>query len=118
MNECFGENIGVVSDALRSKLVLDMILKINGGRDLIERLDSCGMTRDERVKNIRAHLLSGCSECTNNYLAYLDRKAEAGLGFVTLEGDYLEFVKVYDIFNVVSELRISKQSDNPGKQNS
>ena len=132
MDECFGEAIGVVSDALRSKSMLNKILKIDGGRELIGRLNSCGTTRQERVAKIRAHLLSGCEECVDEYLAYLDRKAgsrvdsarkkgsvskEFAAGVAAKEG-YLGLVEVYDIFGIVPELRRLKQSYKPACQNS
>ena len=115
---CLGEDLEILVGGLKQSF-LAKISNPSRREYIIQRLREYGITRQERVNNMKTHIL-GCTTCRDRYLRYLDSKAERTIevsnktsdseGGTPAEqlmqsADYLELIEAYDFLRLVPALK-------------
>ncbi len=110
---CLGEDTDMILACLReSALAQHLDIADDLERDaLTTMLGRYGNTTEERKTNIRNRVLR-CKGCQNDYLAYLDRKAENALeSGASGIAEYAELVRGYDILKLAGLLNKLKKPE-------
>lgn len=113
---CLGEDLEMLIRGLKKSY----LEKFRGSRRdyLLRRLNEYGLTRTERIENMRAHMLQ-CAGCRRGYSQYLNSRAEEAKKAVTemqkrdttiLEDvpyctSYIELIEGYDFLRLLPELK-------------